>query len=209
MIILINVFNWVKKNFFNVVILILVSVILLQKCNSDTPKPIQPKIVKDTVWVVTKNTVTTKPVLVKTIPGKANPKYIPDPNYSKLLIQYQALVKAHIAKNIQRDSIKIDSIGYVHIEDTVSENVITGRKTSYLLKYPIITKTITLPPLRTNQLYYGGGLQGGQKQLINQFNVGLILKTKSDQIYNIYTGLDTDGQVQVGLQAYWKIKLHK
>ena len=203
-----KIYTWVKQNFFNVIILVLVLVILLQKCSG--PKTVeQPKVVKDTVWVVTKNTVVTKPTIVKSIPGKAEINYIPDPNYSKLVLQYQSLVKDYIAKNVQRDSVKIDSIGYVHIEDTVSHNVVTGRKTSYSLKYPIVTKTITLPPLKTNQLYYGGGLQGGQTQLINQFNVGVLLKTKTDQIYNVYTGLDTNGQVQVGLQAYWKIKLKK
>lgn len=208
MIIVYKTYDWINKNFFNVIILILVCVILLQKCNSKEDK-VEPKVVKDTVWVEAKNTVVTKPVLIKTIPGKVSVQYIPDPEYKKLVIQYQELVKAYIAKNIHKDSIKIDSIGYVHIQDTVSKNLITGRKTFYSLKYPIITNTITLPVKKTNQLYYGGGLQGGQNQLINQFNAGVLLKTKSDQIYNVYTGLDTNGHVQVGLQAYWKIKLHK
>ena len=208
MINLIEIYTWIKKNFFNVIILVLVSVILLQKCNSSEVK-VEPKVIKETKWVTAKNTIITQPVVYKTIAGKPGVQYIPDPNYAKLVLQYQALVKEHIAKNIQRDSIKIDSIGYVHIEDTVSHNVVTGRKISYLLRYPIVTKTITLPPAKTNQLYYGGGLQGGQTQLINQFNVGILLKTKTDQIYNIYTGFDTNGQVQIGLQAYWKIKLHK
>lgn len=203
-----NILNYIKANFFNVVVLILVSVILLQKCTSTPAKPIEPKIVKDTVWVVTKNTVITKPTLVKTIPGKPETNYIPDPNYSKLVLQYTKLVEEHIALNVYKDTIKIDSIGHVYINDTVSKNNISYRKVAWDLKYPIVTKTITLPPIRNNQLYVGGGIQGGQTQLLNQFNVGLLLKTKSDKVYNVYTGLNTNGQLQVGLQAYWKIKLN-
>ena len=202
-----KIFEWIKNNFFNVVILGLVLVVMLQRCEKDIPAV--ATVVKDTVWVVTKNTVVTKPTLVKSIPGVPNTVYTPNPNYDKLVLQYQALVNEHTTKNVYKDSVKIDSIGYVRIEDTVSYNLITGRKTSYSLKYPIVTKTITLPEKKTNQIYYGGGLQGGPDQLINQFNAGILLKTKSDQIYNVYTGLDTDGKVQVGLQAYWKIKLRK
>lgn len=204
-----NILNYVKTNFFNVIILILVSVILLQKCTSTPAKPTEPKIVKDTVWVTAKNTVVTQPVVYKTIPGKQETKYTPDPNYAKLVLQYTKLVEEHIALNVYKDTIKIDSIGHVYINDTVSKNNISYRKVAWDLKYPIVTKTITLPPVRNNQLYIGGGIQGSQAQLLNQFNVGLLLKTKSDQVYNVYTGMNTDGQLQVGLQAYWKIKLHK
>ena len=204
-----NILNYIKANFFNVIVLILVSVILLQKCTSTPAKPNEPKIVKDTVWITTKNIVVSQPVVYKTIPGKSETNYIPDPNYAKLVLQYTKLVEEHIALNVYKDTIKIDSIGHVYINDTVSKNNISYRKVAWNLKYPIVTKTITLAPTRTNQLYYGGGLQGGQTQLLNQFNVGLLLKTRSDQIYNVYTGMNTDGQLQIGLQAYWKIKLHK
>ena len=207
--ILFNILDYIKKNFFNVVILVLVAVILLQKCNGNKVPTEKPSVKRDTIWVVKQNVIITKPTLVKTIPGKSGTDYIPDPNYAKLVLQYTKLVEEHIALNVYKDTIKIDSIGHVYINDTVSKNNIAYRKVAWDLKYPIITKTITLPPLKTNQIYYGGGLQGGQDQLINQFNVGVLLKTKTDQIYNVYTGLDTNGQVQVGLQAYWKIKLRK
>jgi hypothetical protein len=203
------ILEWVKKNFFNVVILILIAVILLQKCNKDNIPAEKPSVKTDTVWVVKQNTVITKPTLVKTIPGKPGTNYVPDPNYAKLVLQYTKLVEEHIALNVYKDTIKLDSIGHVYINDTVNHNNITYRKVAWDLKYPTITKTITLPPLRNNQIYYGGGLQGGPQQLINQFNVGVLLKTKTDHIYNVYTGLDMNGQVQVGLQTYWKIKLRK
>lgn len=205
---LLSVLSFVKKYFLYILVVLLLAIILLQRCSKPVIPVDKPIVKRDTVWVVTKNTVVTQPTVVKTIPGVPGTNYVPDPEYKKLVLQYQDLVKKYIAKNIHKDSIKIDSIGYVNIEDTVSHNLIKGRKTSYNLKYPIITNTITLPPIRKNQLYYGGGVE--YKPMVGEeINLGLLLKTKSDQIYSIYGGVDSKGNYQVGVQSYWKIKLHK
>ena len=207
--ILIQIFNWIKNNFINVIVISLLIVMLLQRCGGPKSPVDKPIIKRDTVWVIKQNTIISKPVIVKTIPGKPGTEYKPDPNYDKLVKQYQKIVEEYIAQNIHKDSIKIDSIGYINITDTVTKNKIIGRKTSYSLKYPVITNTITLPPEKRNQLYIGGGLQGSQDELLNQFNAGILLKNKKDQIYGIYTGIDTDGQVQFGIQSYWKISFRK
>lgn len=204
-----KILEFLKNNITIAIILALVIVILLQRCGGPKPPVEKPTVVRDTVWAVKQNVYVTKPTLIQTIPGNPGTDFIPDPNYSKLVLQYQSLVKDYIAKNIHRDSIKIDSIGYINIEDTVSHNLLQGRKTSYKLKYPIITNTITLPPEKKTQLYYGGGLESNPMLGTLEFNVGLLLKNKKDQIFNVYGGMDTKGDYQVGVQSYWKIKLHK
>lgn len=199
--------TFIKTNFISILVLALVAVIFVQRYEpTETDLPF---VVRDTVFVEHKNTIITKPVIIKTIPGEKEPQYIPDPNYEKLVKQYQMLVDLYTDKNIETDNLKLDSLGTIEIIDTVSKNRIKGRKVKYDIKIPIITKTITLPPLRTNQVYVGGGLQGGQNSLINQVNIGILYKTKNDKIFGIYTGMNTNGQIQVGLQTYWKIKLHK
>lgn len=203
-----KLFSFIKSNFYYIIILILGLIIILQRCSKPEIITEKPVVVRDTVWATTQDVVITNPTLIKTIPGKTETNYIPDPDYKNLILQYQKLVENYTAQNIHRDSIKIDSIGYVKIEDTVSHNLITGRKTSYSLKYPIITNTITLPLVRKNQIYYGGGLEyspmNGQ-----EFNAGILLKTKSDQVYSVYGGLNSNGGYQIGIQSFWKIKLHK
>jgi hypothetical protein len=201
----------IKNNFLYFVICMLGIVVLLQRCNSlHESKPIT-KTVKYVKYIPVKGATVTLPVVIKTIPGKTEIKYKPDPNYHNLVIQYNDLVKAYTNKNIQRDSIKIDSIGYVKIEDTVSKNIVTGRKVSYSFKIPetTIIKTIREPYSPRNQLYVGAGLASNHNVLIDQFNAGVLLKTKSDHIYNLYTGIDTAGELQVGFQVYWKLKLKK
>lgn len=169
----------------------------------------KPTIVRDTVWIHHDSVVITKPQWVKTLPGSIETKYLPDTNYQKLLVQYQNLLSLYFAKNIMKDSLKIDSIGYVHVKDTVTKNLISGRTYTYDLKYPVITTTITLPPDRKNQFYIGGSLQGTMTNPVNQINAGLMLKNRKDQLYGIYTGMNMHGELQFGVSSYWKIHLGK
>jgi hypothetical protein len=202
-----------KNNFLYFIIGILVLVVLFQNCSSNNDVSASQEVkTKATIkYIPVKGDVITLPGLIKTIPGKKEKIYLPDPNYDKLVNQYNDLVKAYTAKNIQSNHIKIDSIGYIDILDTVSKNVIIGRKVRYDFKIPetTIIRTIKAPIEKHNELYYGGGLEGGITQLVNQFNIGLLLKTKQDNIYNLYGGIDLDGHPQIGLQLYWKIKLRK
>lgn len=201
------------KNILNILIIALLVILLLQRCGeSKTIDKI--KIIRDTVWVHTDSTIYSVPKIVKTIPytvpvDRWNIQYLPDTNYSKLVVQYQKLVSSFLSSNVSYDSIKVDSIGHIYITDTVSRNAIIGRSTHYNLKYPIITNTIIVPESKKTQWYIGGAIQGEQGDLIDQINAGLLIKNKKDQIYGGYMGITPDGQLQFGLQSYWKIKLHR
>ena len=195
------------NNILSIAILILAVIIVLERSNSSPDIIEKPIIVRDTVWQKKDSIIYTSPKIVQTIPIKIiSEKYLPDPNYDKLVLQYQELVKLHLAKNIQKDSIKIDSIGFVKVIDTVQNNIVKNRKWEYNLKYPIIKETIIEPSKKVNQLYIGGGLQGNQYNIINSINGGLLYKNKKDQLYGLSIGVNTNGQVVYGLSSYWKIK---
>jgi hypothetical protein len=201
--------QFIKTNFVSIVVLVLLSIILFQTCGKNTDV-VKPVITRDTVWVYKDSTVYSKPQLIKTVPvpiEQWNTEYLPDTNYSKLVKQYTDLAEKFLASNIHSDSIKIDSIGYVHIVDTVSRNFLLGRYTEYNLKYPVITNTITIPEKKKNQLYIGGLLQGNPVNTPSQISAGALFKSKKDQIYGATIGIDRNGQVQYGAQLYWKIKL--
>ena len=195
------------NNILSIAILILAVIIVLQRINS-SPDIIEKSIViRDTIWQKKDSVIYTSPKVVQTIPVKIiSEKYLPDPNYDKLVLQYQELVKLHLAKNIQKDSVQIDSIGFVKVTDTVQNNIVQNRKWEYNLKYPIIKETIIEPSKKVNQLYIGGGLQGTQYNIINSINGGILYKNKKDQLYGLSIGVNTNGQVVYGLSSYWKIK---
>ena len=195
------------NNILSIAILILAVIIVLQRSNSSPDIIEKPIVIRDTVWQKKDSVIYTSPKVVQTIPIKVvNEKYLPDPNYDKLILQYQEIVKLHLAKNIQRDSVQIDSIGFVKVTDTVQNNVVQNRKWEYNIKYPIIKETIIQPPKKVNQLYIGGGLQGNQYNIINSINGGLLYKNKKDQIYGLSVGINTNGQIVYGISSYWKIK---
>ena len=195
------------NNILSIAILILAVIIVLQRSNSSPDIVEKPIIVRDTVWQKKDSVIYTSPKVIQTIPLKIiSEKYLPDPNYDKLVLQYQELVKLHLAKNIQKDSVQIDSIGFVKVTDTVQNNIVQNRKWEYNIKYPIIKETIIEPPKKVNQLYIGGGLQGNQYNIINSINGGILYKNKKDQLYGLSIGVNTNGQVVYGLSSYWKIK---
>lgn len=201
-----------KDNFLSAIVIILLIIILLQRCGDNKQIVEAPKVVRDTVWVRKDSTILSKPQVVRTIPVNVYHDtiinhYIPDTNYAKLVIQYQDVVNQLLAKNIQQDSIRIDSNGYVKITDTVQRNVIVGRSTEVSMKYPIIKETVTIPQKKVTQLYLGGHVSGNASDLVNAINGGLLLKNKKDQIYGATIGLNRQGQVSYGLQSYWKLKL--
>jgi hypothetical protein len=202
--------EFVKKNLLSLAIIVLLVVVALQKCAQPNPSE-QPTIVRDTAWVVKDSLIYSKPQLVKTIEIESHDtiinQYIPDTNYAKLVLQYQEIVNQLLAKNIMEDSIRIDTNGYVKITDTVQKNLIVGRGTQVNIKYPVITETITLPAKKVNQVYIGGVFQtGGQNQ---QIGASALLKTRKDFALSGSLSVNTYGDLQYGIGAYWKIKLKK
>ena len=195
------------NNILSIAILILAVIIVLQRSNSSPDIIEKPIVIRDTVWQKKDSVIYTSPKIVQTIPVKIiSEKYLPDPNYDKIVLQYQELVKLHLSKNVQKDSVEIDSIGFVKVTDTVQNNIVQNRKWEYNIKYPIIKETVIQPPKRVNQLYIGGGLQGNQYNIINSINGGILYKNKKDQIYGLSVGINTNGQVVYGVSSYWKIK---
>lgn len=202
--------EFIKKHFMNIVVLIVLLIVFLQTCKKQTIQVDGPKIIRDTTWIIKDSTIYSKPQVVKTITVPVeqwSTEYLPDTNYDKLLKQYTDLAEKFLASNIQVDSVKIDSIGYVHITDTVSRNLLTGRSTHYNLKYPVVKETLIVPEKKRNQIYIGGLLQGDRTALLDQISAAALFKTKKDQIYGVTAGINSSGQVQYGVQIYWKLKL--
>lgn len=202
--------QFIKNNFFNLLVAVLLVVILLQKC-SQPVEPVVPTVIRDTTWIVKDSLIVSKPQVIKTIEIESHDtiinRYLPDTNYAKLIVQYQEVVKELLAKNIHSDSIRIDSNGYVLVTDTVQKNVITGRSSQVNIRYPIIKETVTIPQKKVTQLYVGGVVQASPA--INQAGVGALLKTRNDFLFGGSLSVNTYGNLQYGAAAYWKLKLKK
>lgn len=196
----------VKKNLLSFIILVLLAIIILQRC--EAPKPSEgPTVVKDTVWVVKDSLIIGKPQVTKTIISHDTiiNHYVPDTNYGKLVLQYQEVIKELLAKNIHQDSIRIDTNGYVKIIDTVQKNVIVGRSAKVNIKYPVIKETITLPAKKTAQLWVGGAILASPAP--NAIMGSALLKTRNEKMFGGSLSINTYGDFQYGIHSFWKIKL--
>ena len=199
----------VKKNLVNIIVLVLLVIVALQRCEPANPSE-QPTIVRDTVLVVKESLTVTKPQLVETIESHDSiimKEYVPDTNYAKLVAQYQEVVNQLLAKNIMQDSVAVDSVGYVKITDTVQKNLVIGRSTKVNIRYPIIRETITLPAKKTNQLYIGGAILGTSAP--NAIMASALLKTRNEKLFGGSLSVNTYGDIQYGIHSYWKLKLKK
>jgi hypothetical protein len=209
---------FIKNNIIPLIILIVLLLVLLRTCRQTPAATSSTVIVKDTVWIHTDSTVYNEPQILETIPypvDRITKEYLPDTNYDALVKKYIGLVDKYLATNISLDSIRIDSIGYVRIVDSISKNMIVGRSVNYKLKYPtikeIVTKTITVPEEKRRQVYVGGGVfvdPVADNVLFKNVNAGFLYKTKKDQILG--AGVQWDGKtVNYGLSTYLKLSFRK
>lgn len=184
---------------------------MLQRCGKGNTTPTEVKIKRDTIWVHKDSTIYSKPQIIKTIPvtiEQWNTEYLPDTNYTKLLQQYQDVVTKYLSSNLLQDSIKIDSIGYIKVIDTISHNTVKGRSTSYKFKYPVVKETLTVVPEPKRQVYAGIGLGGDGVKFIDQISLGMLYKDRKDRVFGASIMASPSG-IEYGVQSFWKIKLKK
>ena len=199
-----------KISLSEILILALLVIILLQRCGGNSEHPTAPQITRDTVWVQKNSTIISNPEVVRTVTvpiDRWETEYLPDTNYTKLVKQYTDLAEKFLASNIYRDSLHIDSLGYVLVKDTVAKNMLIGRTFSYNLSYPIIKETIKVPEKKRNQFYLGGYIQGNQTGL-DGIGANLLFKDKKDKMFGVSAGLNTSGQIIYGVSSFWKIKIN-
>jgi hypothetical protein len=189
-----------------IVIVLMFTVTLQHKgCNAPQIKA-DTVTLHDTAWQVHDSLIIKKLVIKNTIHDTLPPEYIADTNYPKLKAQYDALVVSYLAKNIYADTVKLDTLGYVAVADTVHKNEIHGRSYKYNYKIPTVTVTTTItkqaPP--KGALFIGGGVTGNKNGL-ELLQGGLLYKSKRDKMFGLHVGINGNNQVVYGVNSYWKI----
>lgn len=205
--------DFITKNFQFCIVIALFILLMVQRCGSDGKSDIQ-LVKRDTTVVIHyhhyNDTTETKPQIVNVILPKETdipPAMIPDGTYTDLKKKYDSLLIAYYTKNIQQDSIKIDTFGYVKTLDTVNQNKIIGRQWVPNLKIPekitTITETRILPP--KNQYYIGFSLAGTQLNPIAGAGVEGLFINKKQQAYGLKIGLMNKVGTVYEAKTYWNL----
>ena len=205
-----------KNTILYLLIFVLIAFTIFREC-SPNYKPEQPTItvVHDTTYITKDSIVYAKPKLAKTIKDtiwRDSLKLVSFGDTAQCKQVYNAYVELgdkYFSRNVYEDSLKIDSLGYVNVKDTVVANKILGRSYTYNLKYPIVTNTITIkePYVPKRQLYLGGGI--AITPMFHSVEVGAIYKDRSDEMYGLKVGVDNNKQLFYGIQGYFKIRIKK
>lgn len=214
--------SFLRNNLISLVVLIVVAAILYRGCRGDSvTNDGTVTVVSDTVWVHTDTTIMNNPQIIESYPfpvEKLTKEYLPDTNYDGLVKKYMSLVDKYLATNIALDSIRIDSLGYVKITDSITKNSISHRSFTYDIKRPIVTVEKRIPtPVPADpkrQLYIGGGFNITPSNINSisslgkgavEPNLGLMYKDKRDHIIGISAGINDNGVAQYGVSTYIKI----
>jgi hypothetical protein len=163
----------------NIVIAILVIIVFL--FIKDKSEYIgQPAVIVDTDTVYQQKTFT------KFIKGKSIPFVVLDTIYNIDEVHDTiTIVKDYNQVKVYSDTMRIDSLGYAYIQDTISHNKIQGRgfKAEISEKTIYVTKTITPKPKKEVYL----GVLGDLRSFDNKVGLGLGLgyKTAKNGLFTI------------------------
>lgn len=114
-----------------------------------------------------------------------------------------AILQDYYTKYFYQDTIEIDTIGYVIINDTITKNSIFSRdvKTSVVFPTTTITDKIYLNKI---EFYTGLGIVGSLNQL-NYIGGEVLLRTRKKTIYGLGLGINQSFQPALSGRMYWKI----
>jgi hypothetical protein len=163
----------------NIVIAILVIIVFL--FIKDKSSYIgQPSVIIDTDTVYQQKTFT------KFIKGKSIPFVVLDTIYNIDEVHDTiTIVKDYNQVKVYSDTMRIDSLGYAYIQDTISQNKIQGRGFSANFNLPTITITKVIQPKPKSEVYLG--VLGDLRAIDNKVGLGLGLgfKTAKNGLFTI------------------------
>jgi len=159
-----------------IVIVLLVAVLIFFIANDARYTKSAPIIVSDTVYQ--------QKTFTKFIKGNSIPFVVLDTIYLTDTIKDTiTIVKDYNQVKVYSDTMRIDSLGYAYIQDTISQNKIQGRGFSANFNLPTITITKLIEPKSKNQLYLG--FIGDLKHSNGQIGIGgsIAFKTAKNTLY--------------------------
>lgn len=191
-----------KKNntFQTLLFLVLVIIILTARfCSSDkNAKLVTPLTITETL--ISYDTI--RDTISKYIPEWKTKTEIKIDTFNTP-IDTLAILKDYYTKYFYTDTIAVDTIGYLVVNDSISRNRIFSRNVKTNILVPVKTiKTTTY--INQRELYMGLKVQGSSDQL-NYVGGELLFKTKKQQVYSIGMGLNNKLEPIVSGGIYFKI----
>lgn len=121
-------------------------------------------------------------------------------------VEVPVIVEVSEGTAFYRDSLPV-SHGYAIIQDTVSENRITGR--GFRLNQALPTVERTIPEKKRNVVYLGISGTGGKQNYLYSVSGDISLKDKRDRMWSIAGHVTVDNRFLIGAGIRWPVRLRK
>lgn len=209
----IPILNMSKTNIIYILIIALLIMILYVTCKHQNTDGgvVKSDTITHVHYIYYKDTTRSKPTLIQRVRDtllESSVEYYPQEGYSELLEQFKNLKQDLLSRNIYKDSIYLDSLGWVKITDTVQKNTLIGREFIKNIKIPEKT-TFVINDVVVNkrEFYIGPSLR-----LLSptSFGVGggIIYKDLKNRMYG--GNVSWDGRrLTYGVSYYKPIKKNK
>ena len=191
------------KNIQTLLVVVLAVLLFYQKSCSSTP-PVEPQTITEVVtkWDTLK--VATKEYVPKYIR-----KTIVNVDTFQAPIDTMRILRDYYAKYFYTDTIKVDSLGFIVINDTVTRNLISKRDVQSNIFIPTTTVTNTTY-LYKRELFWGVAVGGmvnpvQNESPINYVSGELMYVNKKRNVYGFGLGVDKDFFPIISGRLYWKI----
>ena len=185
------------KNIQTLLVVVLAALLLYQKGCSSTP-PVEPEVITEVVtrWDTLK--VATKEYVPKYIR-----KTVVEIDTFQVPIDTISILKDYYAKYFYTDTIKVDSLGFIVINDTVTRNLISKRDVQSNIFIP--TTTINNTIYLYKRELFGGISVGSTPSAIQNLSGELLFVNKKRQAYGFGLGLNNNFDPIYTARLYWKI----
>ena len=185
------------KNIQTLLVVVLAALLFLQRGCSSTP-PVEPEVITE---VVTKWD-TIKIEKTEYVP-KIVEKVVVNIDTFSAPIDTVTVLKDYYAKYFYTDTIQIDTLGSIVINDTITRNLISMRDVQSNIFIP--TTTITNTIYLYKREFYGGFSVGATNQAVQNINGELLYINKKRDAYGFGVGLNPQWQPVYTVRMYWKI----
>jgi hypothetical protein len=208
-------------NIKNIAIVLLIVIVAFQQCGGNKKGTGEIVKVDGKKYELIKHTIDTVEVIKTKIVTKKGADIYHETIKEVIIptiVDTAALLKDYFAKNIYNDTLHLpDSLGYVFLTDTITQNKIEGRTFNASVKQRTIKETTIVKELPKMQVYFGFNGGFNKVDVVSHIGTGVLVKTKKDKIYQINAGVanrttdGTNGTLSPYIEAgvYWKIKLKK
>ena len=194
--------TWERIQSITIVVLVII-ILLMSKCSGeDNPRPVDTKVITETkiVWDTLE---VEKKVYIPKWRTKVETKY--DTTYVEVPAEVDTMniLKDYYSKYVYVDTLFLDTLGYITLVDTVTENKIFNRTNIPEIRIPTkIQKDVVY--INEREFYAGMGARTNGKN-ISWMGLEGLYKTKKGNTFTLGIGTDNENNFSVGGGVHWRI----